>query len=52
MTIVDQVAPAAGPINGILDRERIIATAGFNRWLVPPAVLARSHSRARMEQAP
>src|SRR3954447_25813050 len=25
---------------GILDRERIIATAGFNRWLVPPAALA------------
>jgi MFS family permease len=25
---------------GILDRERIIAQAGFNRWLVPPAALA------------
>lgn len=25
---------------GILDRERIIATAGFNRWMVPPAALA------------
>ncbi|MGE0053085.1 MAG: OFA family MFS transporter [Hyphomicrobium sp.] len=25
---------------GILDRERIIAKAGFNRWLVPPAALA------------
>src|SRR6266567_6686004 len=25
---------------GILNRERIIATAGFNRWLVPPAALA------------
>jgi MFS family permease len=24
---------------GILDRERIIAKAGFNRWLVPPAAL-------------
>jgi MFS family permease len=24
---------------GILDRERTIATAGFNRWLVPPAAL-------------
>jgi MFS family permease len=24
----------------ILDRERIIATAGFNRWMVPPAALA------------
>ncbi len=25
---------------GLLERERIIATAGFNRWLVPPAALA------------
>jgi len=25
---------------GILDRERIVAAAGFNRWLVPPAALA------------
>ena len=24
---------------GLLDRERIIANAGFNRWLVPPAAL-------------
>ena len=24
---------------GIFERERIIATAGFNRWLVPPAAL-------------
>jgi len=24
---------------GILDREHTIATAGFNRWLVPPAAL-------------
>lgn len=30
-----QVAPSPG----LLDRERIIATAGFNRWLVPPAAL-------------
>jgi MFS family permease len=28
------------PAPGILDRERIVATAGFNRWLVPPAALA------------
>jgi MFS family permease len=30
-----------GPVQGIglLDRERIIARAGFNRWLVPPAAL-------------
>ena len=25
---------------GFLDRERIIAGAGYNRWLVPPAALA------------
>src|SRR6202790_3239774 len=25
---------------GLLDRERIIAKSGFNRWLVPPAALA------------
>ena len=24
---------------GFLDKERTIATAGFNRWLVPPAAL-------------
>src|SRR5450631_2601967 len=29
---------AAAP--GILERERIIAKPGFNRWLVPPAALA------------
>jgi hypothetical protein len=30
----------AGDYSGsILDRERIIAKAGFNRWLVPPAAL-------------
>ena len=28
------------PDVGLLDRERIVATAGFNRWLVPPAALA------------
>src|SRR3954465_4886303 len=27
-------------VPGILDKERIIAGAGFNRWLVPPAALA------------
>jgi MFS family permease len=40
MAAIDQ--PLAGVGNhapGILDRERIIATAGFNRWLVPPAAL-------------
>ena len=29
--------PSAGA--GFLDKERTIATAGFNRWLVPPAAL-------------
>ncbi|MFC5583551.1 OFA family MFS transporter [Nitratireductor kimnyeongensis] len=28
------------PEGGMLDRERIIAQPGFNRWLVPPAALA------------
>ena len=31
---------ANGMEPGPLDRERIVATAGFNRWLVPPAALA------------
>ncbi|MBV8913109.1 MAG: OFA family MFS transporter, partial [Acetobacteraceae bacterium] len=26
--------------SGVLDRERIVARPGFNRWLVPPAALA------------
>jgi MFS family permease len=30
----------ADPAPGILDRERIVAEPGFNRWLVPPAALA------------
>jgi MFS family permease len=28
------------PSPGLLDRERIVAGPGFNRWLVPPAALA------------
>src|SRR5215468_2868534 len=39
MTTFDQALPAAGLAPGILDRERIIAKTGFNRWLVPPAAL-------------
>src|ERR1700760_3398387 len=39
MTAIDQRMPVAGTAPGILDRERIIAKAGFNRWLVPPAAL-------------
>jgi MFS family permease len=34
-----QTMPASGSILDILDRERIIAKAGFNRWMVPPAAL-------------
>src|SRR3978361_464030 len=30
----------SGAGGGFLDKERTIATAGFNRWLVPPAALA------------
>lgn len=38
MTTADAtLAPAGAP--GLLDKERTIATAGFNRWLVPPAAL-------------
>ncbi|TCQ06706.1 MFS transporter [Rhizobium sp. PP-F2F-G36] len=33
--------PLGIPVSaGLLDRERIIAKPGFNRWLVPPAALA------------
>src|SRR5437660_7014682 len=39
MTTVDVARdfPVSG--TGLLDRERIVAKAGFNRWLVPPAAL-------------
>src|SRR5580658_10449804 len=37
-TTFDRAMPAGG-MPGILDRERTIAKAGFNRWLVPPAAL-------------
>src|SRR5947209_15535346 len=36
---VARTLPASGQIAGVLDRERIIAKPGFNRWLVPPAAL-------------
>ena len=39
MTTIGQTMPAGVAIPGLLDRERIIAAAGFNRWLVPPAAL-------------
>ena len=31
---------AIGDHLGLLDKERIIAPADYNRWLVPPAALA------------
>ncbi len=36
---MSQVAGAA-PSGGLLDKERTIAAANYNRWLVPPAALA------------
>jgi MFS family permease len=40
MASMDQTAGEARLSAGLLDRERIVAQAGFNRWLVPPAALA------------
>src|ERR1700759_2754343 len=39
MATVDSAGRLAGSGAGILDKERTIATTGFNRWLVPPAAL-------------
>jgi len=39
MTTVERAEGLVGSGTGLLDRERIIAKAGFNRWLVPPAAL-------------
>jgi MFS family permease len=39
MATIEGAGTMAGAGAGILDRERTIATAGFNRWLVPPAAL-------------
>jgi MFS family permease len=39
MSIASDALPG-GNGAGLLDRERIIAKPGFNRWLVPPAALA------------
>ena len=39
MTTIEQPLVGGRSITSILDRERIIAAAGFNRWLVPPAAL-------------
>ena len=40
MTSLEGTAEGFPPGVGLLDRERIIARPGFNRWLVPPAALA------------
>ncbi|MBV8791335.1 MAG: MFS transporter, partial [Pseudolabrys sp.] len=39
MTTIGETLTGTGPSIGLLDRERIVAQAGFNRWLVPPAAL-------------
>src|SRR5450432_2479163 len=39
MAIIEGAGTMTSAAAGILDRERTIATAGFNRWLVPPAAL-------------
>jgi len=39
MSAIGQTVSASGGSGGLLDRERIVAQAGFNRWLVPPAAL-------------
>jgi MFS family permease len=39
MATIEQAGTMPGIGAGILDKERTIATAGFNRWLVPPAAL-------------
>jgi MFS family permease len=39
MTTIERAGTITGGGAGILDKERTIATAGFNRWLVPPAAL-------------
>src|ERR1700720_1297151 len=39
MASIEQAGSLSGLGGGILDKEHTIATAGFNRWLVPPAAL-------------
>ncbi|NVN88576.1 MAG: OFA family MFS transporter [Rhodopseudomonas sp.] len=39
MSTIEGAGRLSGAGGGILDRERIIAKAGYNRWLVPPAAL-------------
>jgi MFS family permease len=40
MTTIGAVNDQRGALAGFLDKSRIIAGAGYNRWLVPPAALA------------
>ena len=40
MSVIQGTTDGASGGIGLLDKERIIAQAGFNRWLVPPAALA------------
>jgi len=40
VSAIGTTSNGVGPQWGLLDRERIIANPGFNRWLVPPAALA------------
>src|SRR6201989_1721113 len=40
MTTISSAGTMSGAGAGFLDKERTIASAGFNRWLVPPAALA------------
>ena len=39
MTTISTAGSIPGAGTGFLDKERTIASAGFNRWLVPPAAL-------------
>jgi MFS family permease len=39
MTTISSGGTLSGAGMGILDKERTVAAAGFNRWLVPPAAL-------------
>ena len=44
-TTFDRAMPVTATKLAILDRERIIAAAGFNRWLVPRSALYPSLHR-------
>ncbi|MDE1146966.1 MAG: OFA family MFS transporter [Azospirillaceae bacterium] len=40
MSVATSGSVSGNPTGSLLDRERIVARPGFNRWLVPPAALA------------